>query len=115
MKELSTENITELKAAIKDALEHLPDTASEEEVITWLRERQAWVFKEPYAKLLIDVALACLIESFLDSMCAPATETDSDVIAYEIRPGQIRYVLRSLATDAEKHASRQMARRRVQC
>jgi hypothetical protein len=115
MKGLSTENVTELKAAIKDALQHLPDTATEDEVITWLREWRAWVFEEPYARLLVDAALACLIERFLDSMCAPATEADPDVIAYEVRPGQVRYVLRSMATDAEKQASRQMARRRMKC
>jgi hypothetical protein len=116
MQGFNTEHVTKLKAAIKDALQHLPETATEEQVISWLRERQAWLFNEPHATLLVDVALACLIESFLDSMCAPATETDPDVIAYETRPGQVRYVLRSLATDAEKHASRQMAtKRRAQC
>ena len=45
MKGLSTENVTELKAAIKDALQHLPDTANEDQVIGWLRERRAWVFE----------------------------------------------------------------------
>jgi hypothetical protein len=115
MKPQGTEDETKLKAAIKDALQHLPDTATEDEVIGWLRQRQAWVFEEPYAKLLVDVGLACLIESFLDSMCAPATEADPDVIAYEIGPGQVRYVLRSSATHAQRHASRQMARRKMQC
>jgi hypothetical protein len=115
MKRLSNEDEAKFRAAIKNALQHVPDTATVDEVITWLRERQAWVFEEPYAKLLVDVALACLIESFLDSMCAPATEADPDLIAYEISPGHVRYVHRSLATDAEKHASQQMARRKVQC
>ena len=45
MKGLSTENVTELKAAIKDALQHLADTANEDQVIGWLRERRAWVFE----------------------------------------------------------------------
>jgi hypothetical protein len=45
-------------------------------------------------------------------MCASATDVDSDVIAYEDRPGHLRYALRSSATETEKLASRRLARKR---
>ena len=81
-------------------------------MIAWLREHELWVFERPSLELLADRALVDLVEEVLDSMCAPGTEADPSVIAYEDRPGHLRYSLRSSASEAEKLASRRLAVKR---
>jgi hypothetical protein len=114
MKGFTTEQVAKLNAAINEALQHLPDTAAENDVIAWLREHRSWIWERHHLKLLAEGALAELIEEVLKWMCASATEADPDLIAYEDRPGRFLYALRASATDAEKLASRRLAAKRRQ-
>jgi hypothetical protein len=114
MKGFTTEQVARLNAAINEALQYLPDTAAENDVIAWLREHHSWIWERHHLKLLAEGALAELIEEVMKWMCASATEADPDLIAYEDRPGRFLYVLRASATDAEKLASRRLAAKRRQ-
>jgi hypothetical protein len=116
MRGFTTEQVAKLNAAINEALQHLPETATDDEVIAWLREHHSWIWERHHLKLLAEGALAELIEEVLKWMwmCASATEADPDLIAYEDRPGRFLYALRASATDAEKLASRRLAAKRRQ-